>query len=218
MSSKRSVAQRVVGVTLSLLLIACNFELDDENEAAGGEIAGVSLAIESPTDASAMDTTDSTVSLAGTASSEAGIYQVSWANDRGGEGVANGTDTWKIDGISLELGDNNVTVTAEDISGETASRNVQINRESGEKGSATLSWNAPTERTDGSPLTNLAGYMIYYGRMSGVYDYQVDIDSPGVLTYVVEDLVAGEWYFSLAAYDAEGLESDRSNEVVREIS
>src|SRR5580698_8272340 len=30
-------------------------------------------------------------------------------------------------------------------------------------GSATLSWTVPTENTNGTPLTNLAGYHIYYG-------------------------------------------------------
>ena len=30
-------------------------------------------------------------------------------------------------------------------------------------GSATLSWTAPTQNTDGSPPTNLAGYRIYWG-------------------------------------------------------
>ena len=77
---------------------------------------------------------------------------------------------------------------------------------------------APTARTDGSPLTNLAGYIVFYGRMSGIYDYQIDISNPGILTYVVENLVSGDWYFALTAYDSQGIESDRSNEVLREIS
>jgi hypothetical protein len=66
-------------------------------------------------------------------------------------------------------------------------------------------------------LTNLAGYKIFYGRMTGVYDYEIAIDNPGVATYVVEDLVSGDWYFTVDAYDADGLESDRSNEVLRNI-
>jgi hypothetical protein len=53
--------------------------------------------------------------------------------------------------------------------------------------------------------------------MSGVYDYQIDVNNPGVLTYVVESLVSGEWYFAVAAYDSDGLQSDRSNEALRTI-
>ena len=43
---------------------------------------------------------------------------------------------------------------------------------------------SPTARNDGSPLTNLAGYRIDYGRMSGIYDYQIDINNPGLLTFI----------------------------------
>jgi hypothetical protein len=54
--------------------------------------------------------------------------------------------------------------------------------------------------------------------MSGTYDYTIEVDNPGVLTYVVEGLVSGEWYFALSAYDASDIESTRSNEVTRKIS
>jgi hypothetical protein len=165
-----------------------------------------------------MDTSDSTVRLGGTAGSNLGIAQVSWRNDRGGQGAANGTDNWQTAAVALQLGQNTITVTAEDTDGNTHSRNITVNRESGEMGSASLSWVAPTTRTDGTALTDLAGYKIYYGRMSGTYDYTIEVDNPGVLTYVVEGLVSGEWYFALSAYDASDIESTRSNEVTRKIS
>jgi len=181
-------------------------------------LVAVSLTITSPTSASTMDTADTAVSLAGTASSDLGIFQIAWANDRGGEGVANGTDSWQTASINLELGENKITVTAEDTAGTTTSRSIVVNRQSGQTGLATLSWVAPAARTDGSPLTNLAGYKIFYGRMSGIYDYQIDINNPGILTFIVENLVSGDWYFALTAYDSDGLESDHSNEVLRQIS
>jgi hypothetical protein len=67
-------------------------------------------------------------------------------------------------------------------------------------------------------LTNLAGYKIDYGLMSGVHDYEVDVNNAGVMTYVVENLSPGEWFFTVAAYDSDGLESDPSNEVARTIN
>ncbi len=219
MMNFRSVAQHALTLLLALSMSACLMDSAVDNSAIGGsENAVVSLTITSPSSASAMDTADTTVSLAGNASSDMGIFKVAWANDRGGEGVANGTDSWQTASIALELGENRITVTAEDTAGATTSRSIVVNRESGQTGSATLSWTAPTLRTDGSPLTNLAGYTVFYGRMSGTYDYQIDINNPGILTYIVENLVSGEWYFALAAYDSQGLESDRSNEVLREIS
>jgi hypothetical protein len=165
-----------------------------------------------------MDTTDRTISLAGTAASDLGIAEVSWRNDRGGQGTASGTSNWQASSVALQLGQNAITVTAEDGGGNTQSRNITVNRESGETGSATLSWIAPTTREDGSALTNLAGYKIYYGRMSGTYDYTVEISNPGVQTYVVEELVSGDWYFVLSAYDSSDVESNPSNEVSRTIS
>ncbi len=219
MMSFRSVAQQVLTLTLALSVSACLMDSAVDNSATGGsKNAVVSLTITNPSSASVMDTSDPAVSLAGTASSDMGVFKVSWANDRGGEGVANGTDSWQTASIALELGENRITVTAEDTAGATTSRSIVVNRESGQTGSAALSWVAPTARTDGSPLTNLAGYTVFYGRMSGIYDYQIDISNPGILTYVVENLVSGDWYFALAAYDSQGLESDRSNEVLREVS
>ena len=214
MMNTRFVAQQLLTLLLPLSVSACltNSAID------GTEITPVSLIITSPSSASTIDTPDTAVTLAGNADSDAGIFKVSWANDRGGKGVASGTSSWQTTSIDLELGENRITVTAEDTAGATTSRSIVVNREFGQNGAVSLSWTAPTTRTDGSPLTDLAGYKIYYGRMSGIYDYQIDINNPGILTYVVENLVSGDWYFALAAYDLQGTESDRSNEVLRRIS
>ena len=211
----RSAGQRAYTLILALSMSACLLDSDITD---ASKNTGISLTITSPTSAFVLDTTDAVVSLAGNANSDMGIFQVSWTNNHGGEGVANGTDSWQIASIDLELGTNMVTVTAEDVAGATTSRGIVIIRESGQTGSATLSWSAPTARTDGSPLTDLAGYKIFYGRMSGTYDHQININNPGISTYVVENLVSGDWYFALAAYDSQGIDSDRSNEVLREIS
>jgi hypothetical protein len=74
-----------------------------------------------------------------------------------------------------------------------------------------LSWAAPDENTDGSALTNLAGYRIYYGTSADALDQIIDIPSVGITTYVVDDLVAGTYYFSIRAYNAVGAESALSN-------
>ena len=53
-------------------------------------------------------------------------------------------------------------------------------------GSATLSWTAPTQNDDGSPLTDLAGFKIYYGTAPGNHPTSIQIANPGITTYVVE--------------------------------
>jgi hypothetical protein len=178
--------------------------------------SGLTIAITSP-NADQIDTTDEVMNISGTASSDAGVTAVSWSSDKGQAGTAIGTDSWTVDQVPLELGANTITVTATDAAGDSRTDTIVINRESKGTGTATLSWEAPTQRTDGTALTDLAGYTIHYGRMSGVYDYQIDVNTPGVATYVVENLVPGDWYFSLSAYDSAGLESDFSNEAHRQI-
>ena len=77
-------------------------------------------------------------------------------------------------------------------------------------GSVTLSWSPPTENTDGTALTDLAGYRIYWGTTSGSYPNSVSIDNPGVTTYVVENLVPGTYEFVATSYNTSGVESDYS--------
>ena len=65
----------------------------------------------------------------------------------------------------------------------------------------TLSWRAPTENENGSPLMDLAGYEIVYGRQPRMYSHRVKLPNPGVTSYVVSGLVPGAYYFAMAAYN-----------------
>jgi hypothetical protein len=82
-------------------------------------------------------------------------------------------------------------------------------------GSATLSWNAPTTNTDGTPLTDLAGYKVHMGTSSGNYATVVDIGN--VTTYSVSNLAPGTYYFVVTAYDSSSNESSFSNEASKTI-
>jgi hypothetical protein len=76
---------------------------------------------------------------------------------------------------------------------------------------ATLEWTAPTTTTDGSSLVNLAGYRIYYGPNVTSLTKSIYISNPSVLSYVVEDLAPGTYYFAVTAVNANNHESERSN-------
>ena len=78
-------------------------------------------------------------------------------------------------------------------------------------GSATLSWTPPTQNTDGSSLTNLAGFRIVYGTSSAALNQTIEIANPGLATYVVTGLNSGTWYFAVKAYSSAGGESELSN-------
>jgi hypothetical protein len=73
--------------------------------------------------------------------------------------------------------------------------------------SATLSWQPPTQNTNGGMLTNLAGYRIYYGTAPNNLAQTVNVTNPGVTRYVMSGLAAATWYFQMTAYDKNGMES-----------
>jgi hypothetical protein len=80
-------------------------------------------------------------------------------------------------------------------------------------GSATLSWTPPTENTDGSPLTDLAGYRVYWecGTLTNTWPSQLDIPDALVTSEVMSLPDATTCWFSVTAYNEPGLESDYSN-------
>lgn len=79
--------------------------------------------------------------------------------------------------------------------------------------SVEVSWDAPTTRADGSPLTNLAGFRIHYGTASGNYTQVVEVDNPSLDSYTVDNLTNGTYYFAVTAYDSDSMESNYSMEV-----
>ena len=78
-------------------------------------------------------------------------------------------------------------------------------------GSVTLSWTPPTTNSNGSPLTNLAGYRVHWGTAIGTYTSSVTLDNPGLASYVVEGLAPGTYYFVVTALNSAGAESQFSN-------
>jgi hypothetical protein len=77
-------------------------------------------------------------------------------------------------------------------------------------GSATVNWTPPTHNTDGTALTNLAGYTINYGTNSSQLTSSVKVTNPGLTSYVIENLAAGTYYFDVRAYNNTGQTSSAS--------
>jgi hypothetical protein len=94
---------------------------------------------------------------------------------------------------------------------------IQVQSAGSGTGTASLSWTPPTERTDGSPLTNLAGYRIHYGNARNTYDRLINVNNPGIASYVVDNLSDGTWYFAVTAFTTDGLSSDYSNEESKQV-
>ena len=128
--------------------------------------------------------------------------QPSWATFNSATGQLSGTPaagavgTYANISISVSDGTNTATLAPFTITVAAAST-----------GSATLTWAIPTTRADGSALTNLAGFHIYYGTTPGSYATAITVANATVSTYVVSNLPSGTYYFVATAYDATGLES-----------
>jgi hypothetical protein len=123
-------------------------------------------------------------------------------------GKPDAADVGTYDNISIAVSDGATTST---LAGAT----LQVVDSAA--GAATLSWMPPTGNEDGTPLSDLAGYRIRYGTdPAGLYQ-TLDIATPAVASYVVEDLTPGTWYFVMTAYTAGGQESKPTTAVSKSI-
>ena len=84
-------------------------------------------------------------------------------------------------------------------------------------GSATVKWSAPTQNTDGSPITNLSGYTIAYGMSATALSQTVSIGNSATTSYTVQNLGTGTWYFAVSATETDGTSSALSTVVSKTI-
>lgn len=131
-----------------------------------------------------------------------------WASFSTATGTLTGTPVWTgIDrGIAISVSDGHTSVAlptfAISVSGSTSQTSPTQ--------SVTINWTPPTENTDGSTLTDLAGYHLYYGTSQSSLNHVVNITNPGLASYVVSNLSAATWYFAVTSVNTNGTESPRS--------
>jgi hypothetical protein len=136
-----------------------------------------------------------------------------WARFNPASGGLSGTPT------AADVGTySNVQISVSDgkASAVLPSFTIAVNQMSA--GNAALDWTAPTENSDGSVLTNLAGYNVHYGTSPDELTHIDKLANPGLTSYVVEDLSTGKWYFSISSYATNGTESSNSGVVSTTIS
>jgi hypothetical protein len=101
----------------------------------------------------------------------------------------------------------NIVVTVSDGTASSSLKAFSLSVVATATGSVTLSWTPPTSHTDGSPLTDLAGYKVYWGTQQGEYPNTVTLNNPGLTSYTIDQLTAATWYFVTTAFDKAGVES-----------
>lgn len=81
-----------------------------------------------------------------------------------------------------------------------------------------VSWKPPTTNVDGSVITDLAGFRIYFGMAPDALNASIPVTGAGATSGPVSPLSAGTWYFAVTAIEADGAESDKSAIVSRVIA
>jgi hypothetical protein len=79
--------------------------------------------------------------------------------------------------------------------------------------SVSLSWQAPTQYTNGNTLTSLSGYRIYSGSQRDKLSVKVTLKNPSLTRYVIDSLKSGERYFAVASISQKGIEGSLSKVV-----
>lgn len=121
--------------------------------------------------------------------------------------------------LSVTLGEGAHLITAEitDSQGNVSQSEVNITVAAA-TGLATVSWQAPTQNTDNSDLTDLAGFKVYYGESEDALDDFILVEDPNQLSYEFSQLTPGTLYFfAVTAYNGTGVESDMSAVVSKQM-
>ena len=125
-----------------------------------------------------------------------------WASIDPTNGRMNGTPGPNDEGVY-----ESITITVADAARKTVTApfSITVIGDVG-MGSASLRWELPPSKVDGSPLDDLAGYRILYGRSSDDLDKSVLINDPAVASFEFTGLQSGIWYFAVVAVNSGGLE------------
>jgi Putative Ig domain len=137
-----------------------------------------------------------------------------WATFSASSGQLSGTPS------SAQVGSySNIVISVSDgtTSASLAPVSITVTAAPTTTGSATLSWAAPTTNTDGSPISNLAGFKIDYGNSAGALTQTVTVSDATAISYTIQGLAAGTWYFAVSDYTSTGGSSALSTVVSKTI-
>lgn len=123
----------------------------------------------------------------------------SWATFSVATGALTGTaQAGTYSNIVISVSDGTTTRSLPPFTITVATQNVGI---------AALNWTAPTQNTDGSPVSDLAGYRVYHGTSASALNEVVQLAGAGNTAYTFTQLANGTHYFAVSAYTAGGMES-----------
>jgi len=130
-----------------------------------------------------------------------------WASFDTATGKLTGTPSMQHVGIHGDI-----AISVSDGQATTDLPTFSIEVIAGATGSLALSWAPPTQSADGSPLDDLAGYRIRWGTQTGDHPNLLELNNPGISSYVIDNLAPGNYFLLVFAVDTSNNESGASNE------
>ncbi|MCW8876234.1 MAG: fibronectin type III domain-containing protein [Kangiellaceae bacterium] len=136
-----------------------------------------------------------------------------WSSDTDG---ALGTGS-NLD-VVLSVGTHAITASVADSDGAEAKATLTISVVR-TLGIASISWQAPTQNTNGTDLTDLTGFVVYYGEAPESLIHSQAVQDPNQYADVIEGLKFNTtYYFAVTAVNSLGIESDLSSTASKFIS
>jgi Putative Ig domain len=143
----------------------------------------------------------------------------SWATFSTSTGALTGTPSSSNVGTFANV---MISVSDGQMSASLPAFSIQVDAQGGGggggSGTATLTWVPPTTNTNGSPLTDLAGFIVNYGTSPNSLTQTIEVASPSATGYTVQNLAAGTWYFTVVVYTTTGTQSAPSDMASKTIS
>ncbi len=130
----------------------------------------------------------------------------SWASFDTSTGTLSGTPSGANAGTFA-----NIVISVSDGKASTPLPGFSITVKAPTTGTALVKWAAPSSNTDGTPITDLSGYVIQYGSSPTALAQRVMIQDPSVTSYSLTGLGSGVWYFAVSSYNSSGAQSALSN-------
>lgn len=133
--------------------------------------------------------------------------------------TASDADITQINQIAFAQTDTGATSTSSGGSTGSTGTSGGSTGSTSTTGGFTVSWTAPTTRSDGTPLSlsAIGGFRIYYGSQHGSYPNSVNITDGTARTATVNNLASGTYYLVMTTYDSAGIESRYSTEAVKNV-
>jgi hypothetical protein len=149
--------------------------------------------------------TPTVVASAGSSLTYTVANKPAWAKFSAATGTLSGTPS-----PGNAASDANIVVSVSNGAQNAALPPFNITVQPAVAGSASLSWSQPTENTDGSRLTNLAGFVIRYGTSSTALKTEISVISAGATGVEITNLSPGNWQFEVAAINTSNVKSQFS--------